>query len=58
MSRAEFTEEQLKAAVPGRCLVGADIIDDFTHDEMDYNGKGTPDAVCMCTTTEEVAAVC
>ncbi len=54
----EAVIEQLKAAVPGRCLVGADIVEDFTHDEMDYNGTGTPDAVCLCTTTEEVAAVC
>ena len=50
--------EQLKAAVPGRCFVGDDIIEDFTHDEMDYSGTGTPDAVCMCTSTEEVSAVC
>ena len=50
--------EQLKAAVPGRCFVGDDIVEDFTHDEMDYSGTGTPDAVCMCTSTEEVSAVC
>ena len=55
---SEAVIEQLKAAVPGRCLTGADIIDDYTHDEMDYSGKGQPDAVCLCTSTEEVSAVC
>lgn len=50
--------EQLKAAVPGRAYFGADIVEDYAHDEMPYNGTRMPDGVCVCTTTEEVAAVC
>jgi glycolate oxidase len=50
--------EQLKAAVPGRVLAGADIVEDYAHDEMPYNGTRMPDAVVVATTTEEVAAAC
>ena len=55
------TEEMiaaLQALLPGRVMTGAEISDDYTHDEMAYNGNATPDAVVMVETTEEISAVC
>lgn len=50
--------EQLKAAVPGRVATGADIKEDYSHDEMPIYGTHMPDVVVEPLTTEEVAAVC
>ena len=49
--------EQLKAAAPGHVLVGKEINEDYSHDEMPIYGKRMPDALVMATSTEEVAAV-
>ena len=51
--------EQLRAVIPAnRVLVGEDINDDFSHDEMTLYGKKAPDVVVDATTTEEVSAAC
>ena len=50
--------ELLNKAVPGRVHTGADIKEDYAHDEMPIYGTRMPDAVVECATTEEVAAVC
>ena len=49
--------EQLKNAAPGHILTGAEINEDYSHDEMPIYGKQMPDALLMATSTEEVAAV-
>ena len=49
--------EQLKSAAPGHILTGAEINEDYSHDEMPIYGKQMPDALLMATSTEEVAAV-
>ncbi len=48
--------EQLKAAAPGHLLTGADINEDYEHDEMPIYGKKMPDALLMATSAEEIAA--
>lgn len=48
----------LRSAVPGRVFTGAEINDDYSHDETPLYGTRVPDAVVMAETTEEVAAVC
>lgn len=50
--------EQLKAAVPGRVHAGAEINEDYSHDEMPLYGTRIPDAVVEVCSTEEVSAVC
>lgn len=50
--------EQLRAAVPGRVFTGADINEDYSHDETPLYGTRMPDAVVMAQSTEEVSAVC
>ena len=50
--------DALKALLPGRVYEGTEINDDYTHDEMAYNGKYYPDLVVEVLTTEEVSAVC
>ena len=37
--------DALKALLPGRVYEGTEINDDYTHDEMAYNGKYYPDLV-------------
>ncbi len=49
--------EQLTAIAPGRVFAGADINEDYAHDEMAIYGKRMPDAVVEALTTEEIAAV-
>lgn len=49
---------QLQAAVPGRVYTGADVNEDYAHDEMPLYGSRLPDAVVQVHTTEEVSAVC
>lgn len=39
--------EQLRAAVPGRVFTGADINEDYSHDETPLYGTRMPDAVVM-----------
>jgi glycolate oxidase len=49
--------EKLREICPGRVYAGAEINDDFTHDEMVEYGKYRPEAVVEVLTTGEVAAV-
>jgi glycolate oxidase len=50
--------DQIKAVVDAkRVYTGADINEDFTHDEMSIYGKADPEVVVDTLTTEEVAAV-
>lgn len=49
---------QLRAVAPGRVFTGADINEDYSHDETPLYGTRMPDAVVMAQTTEEVSAVC
>lgn len=49
--------EQLKVAAPGHVLVGEEINEDFSHDEMSIYGSRMPDVLVEPRTTEEVAAV-
>lgn len=48
----------LQAMLPGRVYAGEDINDDYTHDEMAYNGKFYPDLAVEVLTTQEVSEVC
>ena len=48
---------QLEAIAPGRVFSGADINEDYAHDEMPIYGKQLPAAVVEVLTTEEVSAV-
>lgn len=50
--------EALQALLPGRVYTGEDINEDYSHDEMAYNGKSYPDLVVEVLTTEEVSEVC
>lgn len=50
--------EALQALLPGRVYTGDDINDDYTHDEMAYNGKYYPDLAVEVLTTQEVSEVC
>ncbi|MDD3335964.1 MAG: FAD-linked oxidase C-terminal domain-containing protein [Eubacteriales bacterium] len=43
--------------LPGRVFSGAQISDDYDHDEMTEYGHFMPDAVLQALTTEEVSAV-
>lgn len=54
---AEMIEE-LKEIVPGRVIIGEEISDDYSHDEMSFYGKYAPDVVVEVTTTEEIATIC
>jgi len=49
--------EAIKAAAPGHVLVGEQINEDYSHDEMSIYGKAMPDVLVEATSTEEVAAV-
>ena len=50
--------EQLKGLVgEGRFFYGADVPEDYCHDEMPIYGKAFPEAVCEVESTEEVAAI-
>ena len=56
----QLTEEliaKLKEAAPGHILTGADIKEDYSHDEMPIYGTRAPEAVLMAHSTEEIAAV-
>ena len=49
--------EQIKAVVaPNRVYTGADINEDFSHDEMSIYGKAMPELVVDAVSTEEIAA--
>ena len=49
--------EQIKAVVaPNRVYTGADINEDFSHDEMSIYGKAMPELVVDAASTEEIAA--
>lgn len=48
---------QLQAAAPGHIMLGGDINEDYTHDEMPIYGKAFPEAVLSAHSTEEIAAV-
>ena len=47
--------EALQALLPGRVYTGDDINDDYTHDEMAYNGKYYPDLAVEVLTTPRCA---
>lgn len=49
--------EKFKEIAPKRVLVGDEINEDFTHDEMAIYGKARPEVLVEATSTEEVAAV-
>ena len=49
--------EQIKVAANGHVLVGDQINEDFSHDEMRIYGEAMPEVLVEPTTTEEVAAV-
>ena len=49
---------QLKSLLPGRVFTGADMNEDYSHDEFPLYGTRMPDAVVMAENTEEVSAVC
>lgn len=49
--------EQLAEIAPGRVFTGADINEDYSHDEMPIYGKAVPEVVVEALTTEEIAAV-
>ena len=49
--------EKFKQIAPKRVLVGDEINEDFTHDEMAIYGKARPEVLVEATSTEEVAAV-
>jgi len=49
--------EKFKEIAPKRVLVGDEINEDFTHDEMAIYGKAKPEVLVEATSTEEVAAV-
>lgn len=48
---------ELKAICPNRVYIGAEINEDYTHDEMVEYGKFAPEVVIEALTTEEVAAI-
>ena len=49
--------EKIKAVVaPNRVYTGADINEDFSHDEMSIYGKAMPELVVDAVSTEEIAA--
>lgn len=48
----------LKEIAPGRVTAGADISDDYTHDEMGFYGKYMPDVVVEAVATEEISQIC
>ena len=48
--------EAIKAAVNCNVYFGADINEDFSHDEMSIYGKAMPELVVDAVTTEDVAA--
>ena len=50
--------DSLRSLLPGRVYTGDAINDDYTHDEMAYNGKYCPDLAVEVLTTEEVSGVC
>ena len=51
--------EKFKEIVPGRVYTGADIKEDYGHDEMPVVSKQyMPAVVVEVTTTEEVSAIC
>lgn len=49
--------KQLSDIVPGHVFTGADINEDYSHDEMPIYGKTFPEAVVEATSTEEIAGV-
>ena len=49
--------EEIKAAVPGRVVLGGDINEDYAHDEMEIYGSHMPDVVIMAQSAEEIAKV-
>ena len=49
--------EKFKEIAPKRVLVGDEINEDFTHDEMAIYGKARPEVLVEATSTEEVAAI-
>lgn len=49
--------KELEAIAPGRVFSGADINEDYAHDEMPIYGTKVPTAVVEPVSTEEVAAV-
>ena len=46
--------EKFKEIAPKRVLVGDEINEDFTHDEMAIYGKARPEVLVEATSTEEV----
>ncbi len=50
--------EQLKAAVTCKVVAGADVAEEYSHDEMPSAGTGMPDAVVVAASTEDVSAAC
>lgn len=49
--------EKFKEIAPGRVFTGADINEDYTHDEMPIYGKYDPDVVIEVASKEEISAV-
>lgn len=49
--------EAFKALVPGKVYAGAEINEDYSHDEMPIYGKGAPEVLIEATTTEDIAAI-
>ena len=53
----ELAEQMKNIVGADRFFAGAEISDDYTHDEMPIYGKHAPEVVCEVETTEEVAAL-
>lgn len=49
--------ELLRGAAKGHLLVGEEINEDYSHDEMPIYGKYAPDVLLKATSAEEIAAV-
>lgn len=49
--------EAFRALVPGKVYAGAEINEDYSHDEMPIYGKGAPEVLIEATTTEDIAAI-
>ena len=52
----EIVEKIIAVVAPNRVYTGADINEDFSHDEMSIYGKAMPELVVDAVSTEEIAA--
>ncbi len=61
MEYNQVTEEmaaKLRASVTGTVYTGAEISEDYSHDEYEVHGHFMPEAVVVVKSTEDVSAVC